>query len=55
MDLSDAVYVNLGVGYQQGFQTRTDTNTRMDGTQTKVTTDVKTQYYRVSIGVGFRF
>jgi hypothetical protein len=55
MDLSESVYVNLGVGYQYGFQSRTDTNTRMDGTQTKVTTDVKTQYYRVSLGVGVRF
>jgi opacity protein-like surface antigen len=54
MDLSDAMFLNLGVGYQQGYQTRTDTAV-IEGETTKVTTDVQTEYWRVALGVGMRF
>jgi len=54
MDLSDAMFVNLGVGYQQGYQTRTDTSV-IEGVTSKVTTDVQTEYWRVALGVGWKF
>jgi hypothetical protein len=55
MDLGSRMFVNVGVGYQEGFQKRTDTNTRMDGTKTTVTTDVKTEYWRIALGLGVKF
>lgn len=58
MDLSDHLFVNLAGGYQWGFQSRTDTSrTMMDGMEvvTKVKTDVKFNYYRGALGVGWRF
>ena len=54
MELSDRMFVNLGAGYQQGFATRTDTSVSA-GVATKVTTDVRTEYWRVALGVGMRF
>jgi hypothetical protein len=54
MDLSDKMFVNLGAGYQQGFASRTDTSV-IEGMTTKVTTDVRTEYWRVALGVGMRF
>jgi hypothetical protein len=54
MDLGDRLFVNLGFGYQWGFQQRTDTSVRM-GVTTKTTTDVNTDYYRIALGVGMRF
>ena len=54
MDLSDAMFVNLGVGYQHGYQSRTDTSV-IEGMTSKVTTDVKTEYWRVALGVGMKF
>ena len=54
MDLGDRLFVNLGLGYQWGFQQRTDTSVRM-GVTTKTTTDVNTDYWRIALGVGYRF
>ena len=54
MDLSDRMFVNLGAGRQWGFQTRVDTSVN-EGVATKVTTDVKTEYWRVALGVGVKF
>jgi len=54
MDLSDRMFVNLGAGYQRGFATRTDTAVN-EGVTSKVTTDVKTEYWRVALGVGMKF
>jgi hypothetical protein len=42
MDLTDRTFVDLGVGYQIGFQKRADV-------------DVRTKYLRVALGVGMRF
>ena len=53
MDLADAMFLNLGVGYQQGYQTRTDTSV-IEGMVSKVTTDVQTEYWRVALGVGMK-
>jgi hypothetical protein len=58
MDLTDRWFVNLAGGKQWGFQTRTDTSRiTMDGVETvrKVTTDVKFSFWRVALGLGFRF
>jgi hypothetical protein len=46
MDLTDRTFVNLGVGYQIGFQKRF-----AEGMET----DVKTRYLRVALSVGRRF
>jgi len=60
MDLTARTYINLGAGYQWGFQSRTDTTLvkdMMTGTTTskKVVNDVKTEYIRVALGGGWRF
>lgn len=59
MDLGDRAFVSLAGGYQWGFQKRTDTSDFTDDMgvthTTMVTTDVKTNYYRVALGVGTRF
>jgi hypothetical protein len=46
MDLTDRTYVNLAGGYQWGFQSRTADD---------VTTDMKTEYVRIALGLGWRF
>ncbi len=46
MDMSDRIFVNLGVGYQLGFQSITIAN---------VARDYRTQYLRMALGVGARF
>jgi hypothetical protein len=58
MGLTERTFVSLGGGYQWGFQTRTDTSRMtVDGMEkvTKVTTDVRPEYWRVALGVGVRF
>lgn len=46
MDLTDQFFVNLGVGYQMGFQSETE------GVHT---TELRTKYIRVAMGGGVRF
>ena len=56
MDISDRTYVNLGVGYQWAFMSRTDTNVSpTTGVTTMRKSDVKPEYWRIALGVGFRF
>ena len=58
VDMADWLFVTLGGGYQWGFQSRTDTShVMMNGMDmvTKVKTDVKFNFYRGALGVGFRF
>jgi len=58
MDLWDHWFVSVGGGRQWGFQSRTDTSrTTMDGMEvvTKVKTDVKFDYWRGALGLGYRF
>jgi hypothetical protein len=56
MDLGDRFFVNFGGGYQQGFQSRTETHVNnMTKEEVSVTTDVKTSFVRVSLGAGWRF
>jgi hypothetical protein len=47
MDVTDRIFVNLGAGYQLGFQKREAAG--------GVSSDAKTKYVRVSLGVGMRF
>lgn len=54
MDLTDRLFVNLSGGVQRGFATRVDTSV-IEMKTTKVTTDVRADYYRVALGVGMRF
>jgi hypothetical protein len=54
MDLSERTYFSLGVGYQEGFQSRTDTNTSPQGVTTTQKSDVRPEYWRIALGVGFR-
>jgi hypothetical protein len=49
MDLTERMFVNLGVGYQRGFQSRIDTGMTGD-----VKTDVTTEYWRGALGLGWR-
>lgn len=46
LDMTDRIFVNLGVGYQMGFQKRTDGSTDYD---------VKPKYVRVAFGGGVKF
>ena len=46
MDMSDLIFVNMGIGYQLGFQ---------KVPQTGVNLDNKTRYLRVALGGGLRF
>jgi hypothetical protein len=46
MDLTEQTYINLAGGYQWGFQSRT---------ADAATTDVKTEYVRIALGLGWRF
>ncbi|HXU06843.1 MAG TPA: hypothetical protein VN903_38080 [Polyangia bacterium] len=59
MNMTDRAFVSLGGGYQWGFQSRTDKAVIKDenGVEMtyKVTTNVRPDYYRVSLGVGARF
>jgi hypothetical protein len=59
MNLTERAFVSLGGGYQKGYQTRTDTSRMkdMNGVETvkMVTTDVRPEYWRVALGVGYRF
>ena len=47
IDMSDQIFVSLGAGYQAGFQSRKDSG--------GVTTDVRTRYVRIALGVGASF
>jgi len=60
MDLTNRTFVYFGAGYQWGYQSRTDTTLVKDmmtgaTTEKKVVNDVKTDYLRVALGVGWRF
>ena len=46
MDIGDRAFVNLGVGYQIGFQ---------NDTEGVHTTEVRTKYLRVAMGGGVKF
>lgn len=46
MDMTDLIFVNLGVGYQWGFQKVPQTGVELDN---------KTRYLRVALGGGVRF
>ncbi len=46
MDLTDRIFANLGLGYEKGFQNRT---------QDSVTLQTRTQYVRVTLGGGVKF
>ncbi len=57
MNMTARTFVTLGGGYQWGLQSRTDTSEMMENGMTvvtTVTTDVKTEYYRVALGIGWR-
>jgi len=47
IDMSDRIFVSLGAGYQAGFQSRKDSG--------GVTTDVRTRYIRIALGLGVSF
>jgi hypothetical protein len=46
MNLTDRVFVNLGLDYQIGYQSREE-----DGT----TFETRTKYYRLALGGGVKF
>ena len=46
MDMTDRIFVNLGIGYQWGFQKVPQTGVELDN---------KTRYLRVALGGGVRF
>jgi hypothetical protein len=46
MDMSDRIFLNLGVGYELGFQSLSFAS---------MVRDYRTQYVRVALGVGARF
>jgi hypothetical protein len=46
IDITDRVFANLGVGYQLGFQNRTEETTQLE---------TRTKYVRVTLGAGMRF
>ncbi len=46
MDLTDRIFANLGVGYEKGFQNRS---------QDSVELQTRTQYVRVTLGGGVKF
>jgi hypothetical protein len=60
MDMSDRLFVDVGMGYQRGYQKADVTATRvnpdtmmMETVMSKV--DATTKYIRVALGVGWRF
>jgi hypothetical protein len=59
MNLGERTFISLAGGYQWGFQQRTDTSRmmQMDGSEkvTMVTTNVRPNYYRAALGLGWRF
>ena len=46
MDMSDRIFINLGVGYQLGYQ-----SLKVVG----MSRDYRTEYVRIALGVGARF
>jgi hypothetical protein len=59
MDLTDRVFVDLGAGYQWGFQSLLlkgqPDPMMMNKKGPDVTVDARTKYLRVALGVGWRF
>jgi hypothetical protein len=59
MDLTDKVFVDLGAGYQWGFQSLLlkgqPDPMMMNKKGPDVTVDARTKYLRVALGVGWRF